>query len=198
MAHRLTPQWVLLAYLLSVMAITFIHSPSLLGVLLVAALLGSGRRAWVLLRKTLTSVVAFNLSLSLGYSAVSFWQGNFHVNYLLLVNTRVLLLVFLGFWLIRSIDLLAALRNFPLLRLIATLSISQIKTFERIIGDFQLAFESRNLMPPRRLDKTRHAVSQTDTLLDKTLASANQAALAMRCKELPVLSAPTGQGGSGE
>ena len=182
MAHRLTPQWVLLAYLLSVMAITFIHSPSLLGVWLVAALLGSGRRAWVLLRKTLTSVVAFNLSLSLGYSAVSFWQGNFHVNYLLLVNTRVLLLVFLGFWLIRSIDLLAALRNFPLLRLIATLSISQIKTFERIIGDFQLAFESRNLMPPRRLDKTRHAVSQTDTLLDKTLASANQAALAMRSR----------------
>ena len=182
MVHRLKPQTWLVVYLASVVAITFIHVPGILAGLLAVALLGAGRRAWTTLRKTLLAVVAFNLAVSLGYAVVSLWQGNFHGDYLLLVNVRALLLVFLGFWLVSSVDLLAALSGFPLLRLIATLAISQIKTFERILRDFRMAFQSRNLMRPRLLDRTRHAALQAHTLLDKSLASANKAAMAMRSR----------------
>ena len=182
MAHRLKPQTWLVVYLASVVAITFIHTPWVLASLLGFALMVSGSKAWFLLRKTLLAVVAFNLTVSLGYIAVSIWQGNFHGDHLLLLNVRVFLLVFLGFWLVTSVDLLAALTGFPFLRLIATSAISQIKTFERVLRDFRMAFESRNLMQPRLLDRTRHAASQAQVLLDKSIASANEAALAMRSR----------------
>jgi cobalt/nickel transport system permease protein len=182
MAHALSPRGELLLYLGSVVAITFIHQPWLLLGLLALALLASGRDAWPRLRRSVLAVLAFNLTVSLGYAAIALWQGNFHGDYLLLVNARVLLLVFLGFWLVDRRNLLAALADWPLLRLVATLAISQIKTFERILRDFRLAFKSRNLKPPRMLDQTRHAAAQVHTLLDKSMASAGDAAMAMRSR----------------
>lgn len=179
--HLKSPFWLLL-YLAAVIGITFIHESSWLGLLLGLALLAAGKTAWRVLRRTLLSVLAFNMSVSLGYVVMAHWQANFHADYLLLVNIRVVLLVFLGFWLVDRIDLLAALALFPLLRLIATLAISQIKTFERILRDFRLAFQSRNLRPPRLLDQSRHAAAQVHTLLDKSLASASEAAMAMRSR----------------
>lgn len=182
MAYRLTPQTWLALYLAGVVGITFIHEPWILAGLLGLALLAAGRKAWKLARRTLFAVLAFNLTVSLGYVAVSLWQGGFQGQYLLLVNLRVVLLVFLGFWLVAGIDLLAALAGFPLLRLIATLAIGQIKTFERVLRDFRLAFQSRNLVRPRWRDRTRHAATQVQTLLDKSLAAANETALAMRSR----------------
>jgi cobalt/nickel transport system permease protein len=182
MGCRLKPQSWLLVYLASVVAITFIHVPAVLAALFAVALLGAGRGAWPLLCRTLLAVATFNLTVSLGYAAVALWQGNFNGHYLLLVNIRVVLMVFLGFWLVKSVDLLDALSGFPLLRLIATLAIGQIKTFERVLRDFRMAFQSRNPLPPGLLDRTRHAASQAHTLLDKSMASASKAALAMRSR----------------
>lgn len=182
MANRLTPQAWLVLYLASVVGITFIHEPWVLGGLLCLAVLAAGAKAWRLVRQTLLAVISFNLTVSLGYLVISLWEDNFHSSYLLLVNLRVVLLVFLGFWLVTAIDLLAALSAFPLLQLIATLAIGQIKTFERILRDFRMAFQSRNLRRPRLLDKTRHAASQAQTLLDKSVTSAQETALAMRSR----------------
>ena len=182
MADRVKAQIWLLVYLSSVVAITFIHEPWVLAALLGAALIGARRQAWKLLRRSLLAVLAFNLTVSLGYVVIALWRGDFSGDYLLRVNLRVLLLVFLGFWLVRSIDLLAALSRFPMLRLIATLAISQIKTFERILRDFEFAFRSRNPLHPRMLDKAHHAASQAQTLLDKSMASAGEAAQAMRSR----------------
>lgn len=182
MANRLNQQAWLGLYALSLVVISFIHEPWILGALLCLAILASGRQAPALLRRTLLAVLAFNLTVSLGYALISVLQADFRASYLLLVNLRVILLVFLGFWVVASVDLLAALSGFALLRLIATLAIGQIKTFERILQDFRLAFRSRNLTRPSLLDQTRHASAQAQTLLDKGLASASEAALAMRSR----------------
>jgi len=178
----LTPRHWLALYLGTVVAITFIHSSWVLALLLLAAVLGAGPRRWQLLRRALFAVLAFNLSVSLGYAAMAWWQGNFVADYLLLANLRVLLLVFLGFWFVATVDILGALAGWPLATLLATLAIGQIKTFERILEDFRLAFESRNLAPPRRMDRARHAAAQSQALLDKSIASANETALAMRSR----------------
>lgn len=182
MAFRLNPRFWLWAYLGTVVGITFVHQPPVLAGLLAGAIVLSGRRSWQLLRRTLLAVLAFNLTVSLGYAAVAAWQGDFRPDYLLLLNLRVLLLVYLGFWFVAAVDLLAVLSGWPLLRLIATLSIGQIKTLERILRDFRLAFESRNPAPPRLRHRMAHAASQAQTLLDKSVASAGEAALAMRSR----------------
>ena len=177
-----TPRAWLLLYLMAVVAITFVHLPALLAALLVVAIAASGALRWKLLRRALLAILAFNLTISAGYACVALWQGNFVVDYLLLVNLRVLLLVYIGFWFVSSVDLLGALSAWPLATLLATLSIGQIKTFERILRDFRLAFRSRNLAQPKLIDRGRHAAAQAQTLLDKSLASAGEAALAMRSR----------------
>jgi cobalt/nickel transport system permease protein len=119
---------------------------------------------------------------SLGYILVAHWQGAVSATYLLTINLRVILMVYLGFWFIARGDLLTALAAWPLASLVATLAIGQIKTFERILRDFRLAFASRNVSRPRLRDHHHLAAAQAVTLLDKSLAAANDAALALRSR----------------
>lgn len=172
----------LLAYLAAVVAASFIHSPPVLTALLAAALAAAGAGRWRLLRRAALAILAFNLTVSLGYAAVSLWQGRFAADWLLLANLRVLLMVFLGFWFVARVDILAALAGWPLARLIATLAIGQIKTFERIAADFRDAFASRCPAPPRWRDRARHGAAHAQTLLDKSMAASTEVALAMRSR----------------
>ncbi|MFY9261005.1 MAG: ABC transporter permease [Gallionella sp.] len=178
----MNPRAWLFLYLAAVVAITFVHHLPTLTFLLLAALVFSGQHRWRIARRVLLAMLTFNLTVSLGYATIALWQGNFKPDYLWLVNLRVFLLLYLGFWFVAAVDLLAALARMPLLRLIATLAIGQIKTFERVLNDFNLAFRSRNLARPHLLDRAHHAASQAQSLLDKSVASANETALAMRSR----------------
>jgi cobalt/nickel transport system permease protein len=178
----MTPRRWLVAYLVAVVAATFIHEPPILAAALVIALVASGRRRWHLLRRTILAVLAFNLTVSLGYAAVALWRGDFNAGYLLLVNLRVLLLVFLGIWFATRVDVIAAIGVSPTLTLVATLTLGQLRAFERIVNDFKLAFASRNPAPPRILDRAHHAAAQGIALMDKTMAAATESAMAMRSR----------------
>jgi len=172
----------LLAYCLAVLVATLVHDPRWLGAALATAFIASGPARGLLLRRTLLSLLMFNLAVSAGYAAVALWRGDFHGEYLLLLNLRVALLVFLGFWFVARVDFLQALRGWPLLTLLATLTLGQMRVFARIVGDFRLAFASRNLKRPHLVDRAHNAAAQGQTLLDKSLASASEAALAMRSR----------------
>ncbi len=172
----------LLAYFATVVAITCIHVPALLAGGLALAVIAAGSGRWRLLKRSVGALLAFNLSVSLGYAAIALWRGNFIVDYLLLVNLRVLLLVFLGFWLVSRVNFIAALAGWPMLAMLATLTIGQIRVYRRVLEEFRLAFRSRNLTPPRLTDHARHAGAQGGALLDKSLASAGEVALAMRSR----------------
>jgi cobalt/nickel transport system permease protein len=172
----------LITYAAAVVAVTFVHDPVWLAAGLLLAVLASGRGRWHRLVRTLWSVLVFSLTVSLGYVVVTVWRGGFVPDYLLLVNLRVFLMVYLGFWFVARINVLDALRGRPLLTLLATLAQSQIRVLARVIGDFRLAFISRNPSHPRFVDRARHAAAQGGTLLDKSMTSATEAALAMRSR----------------
>jgi cobalt/nickel transport system permease protein len=150
----------LAAYLVAIVAATFIHAPALLAALLAIALAAAGPSRWRLLRKTLWAVLAFNLTISAGYA----------------------LRVFLGFWFVSRFDLPAALAGWPTATLVATLALGQIRSLERIVGDFRLAFASRSVTPPRLADRARHAGVQGIALLDKSMVAATESTLAMRSR----------------
>lgn len=178
----LNPRIWLAAYASAVVAITFIHQPAALAALLVVSLAGAGTLRWRLLKRALLAMLAFNLTVSAGVVAIGLWRGSIDTSYLLLANLRVLLLVYLGFWLTARLDLLAALAPWPTLRLIATLALGQIRSLERIVADFRLAFESRNTDRPRLGARARLAAAQGITLMDKSVASATESALAMKSR----------------
>jgi cobalt/nickel transport system permease protein len=176
------PRHWLIAYLAAVVAATFIHEPPMLAAALAFALLAAGSARWRLLRRTVISVLAFNLTVSLGYAVVALWRGDFNAGYLLLVNLRVLLLVFLGMWFATRVDVIAAIGVSPTLTFVATLTLGQLRAFERIVNDFTLAFASRNPTPPGILDRAHHAAAQGIALMDKTMAAATESAMAMRSR----------------
>ena len=172
----------LLLYVAAVLAVCLLHAPALLAGLLLLALLGSGAARGPLLRRTLRAVLVFNLSVSAGYALLAHWQGTFDALVLLRLNLRVALLVYLGFWFIGRFDLLAALRGLPLLSLLATLALGQMRVFERMLADFRQAFVSRNPVPAPLAVRVHQAAAQTATLIDKSLQAATEAAQAMRSR----------------
>jgi cobalt/nickel transport system permease protein len=181
MSARSARFW-LAAYLVAIVAATFVHQPLLLAAAFGIALLVCGRDRWRLLRRALLAILAFNLTVSLGYAALALWRGDFNPGYLLLVNLRVLLMVFLGTWLTARIDIIAALGVSPTLAFIATLVLGQLRICQRIVQNFALAFASRNPRPPRFIDRAHHAAAQGIALMDKTMAAATESALAMRSR----------------
>lgn len=178
----MSPRFWLVAYLAAVVAATFVHEPAILAGALAGALTAAGRDRWRLLRRALLAILAFNLTVSLGYVVVALWHDDFNANYLLLVNLRVLLLVFLGMWFAARVDIIAAIAVSPGLTFVATLALGQLRAFERIVNDFALAFTSRNPAPPRVLDRAHHAAAQGIALMDKTMAAATESAMAMKSR----------------
>jgi cobalt/nickel transport system permease protein len=153
MVRGMTATRWLLAYLAAVVAVTFIHEAWLLAALLAAALAAGGAGRWRIARRAVLAGLTFNLAVSLGYAAMSLWQGRFSAQYLLLVNLRVLLLLYLGFWFVARVNLLEAVRFSPTLGFVVTLAAGQIQAFSRAAARF----------PPRlRQPQRRRARRCTD------------------------------------
>ena len=176
------PRQALYLYLAVLPAPTFVHDPTLLALGLLIALALAGTERWRILKRSLLAILAFNLSVSLGVVLVGLWRGQIDTAWLLLANLRVLLMVFLGFWFVAKVNLLAALQGWPTATLVATLALGQARAFERLIRDFRYAFESRNILRPRLLDRRRHAGAQAVALLDKAQAQSTEVAQAMRSR----------------
>lgn len=174
-------QW-LTAYLAAVVAVSFLQDPHWLAAGLVLAITLSGRRRWVLLRRTLLSVLVFNSAVSLGYLLIASGRGGFSGDYLLRVNLRVVLLVFLGLWFVSRVNLAAAVSFSPNLSFVVTLAVGQIQAFKCVLRDFRLAFISRNPDRPALTDRTHHAAAQGQNLLEKSVHSASEVAMAMRSR----------------
>ncbi|MFG5411168.1 ABC transporter permease [Piscinibacter sakaiensis] len=158
------------------------HALPVLALLALAAVAAAGPDRGRLLRRTLWTVLAFNLSVSAGLVLVSAWQVRPWAEALVLINLRVLLLVFLGHWFVARVNLLQALARWPTLALVATVATGQAAVFARTLRDFRLAFRSRNPVPARPADQARHAAAQVMHLLDKATAAATESAQAMRSR----------------
>ena len=120
----------LLGYASAVIAATSIHDPVWLaaGLLVVASL--AGRQAPKIGWRALWAVLLFNLVISIGYAASALFGQTVSVDYLILVNVRVYLLIFLTFTLASRIDILRALSFSRGLSYLATLVFFLIMLFK--------------------------------------------------------------------
>lgn len=175
-------RWALLAYLLAAFSFGAVSDPGWLGAGLVSALLASGRPRWRLLRRSLRGLLPFAVSLSVAYGGFALWQERPWTDWLLVANLRALLLVYLGCWTISRIDLLRTLAPWPLPAMVVALALAQIATVKRLLDDFRHAFISRHPARPGRTARSRHALAQASTLLDKSVAASTEATQALRSR----------------
>jgi cobalt/nickel transport system permease protein len=172
----------LLGYAAAVIAATAVHDPWwLIGGLLVAAA-SAGRQAPTIGWRALRAVLLFNLVISVGYVAGALFGQAVSIDYLILVNLRVYLLIFLTFTLAAKVDLLRALSFSRGLSFLATLALSQIITFRRLFEELRLAVESRRLRRPRLRERYLQNAAAAVHLFDRAEHDAREIALAMRAR----------------
>lgn len=172
----------LVLYGLAVLTATLVHAQGWLaaGLLLTLALAGGG--AWRLLRRVVTTVLAFNLTISLAYLLMAWWQGESPWATLLLINLRVLLLTSLTFLFVERVNLFRALGFSRGLTYLLGLGYSQALTFRRAHEDFRLALASRSLASPGLLDRYRASAAAASWYMEKALATARESAQALKSR----------------
>ncbi|WP_143742110.1 ABC transporter permease [Thiorhodovibrio frisius] len=172
----------LLGYAIAVVAATSVHNPWWLaaGLLLVAAL--AGRQVPTIGWRALRAVLFFSLVISIGYAAGALFGQAVSLDYLILVNIRVYLLIFLTFTLAAKIDILRALSFSRNLTYLVTLVLSQIIPFRRLFEDLRLAAESRRLRRLRLRERYLQSAAAAVHLFDRAEHDAREIALAMRSR----------------
>ena len=172
----------LLGYAIAVIAATSVHDPWWLATGLLAAVALAGRRAPTIARRALRAVVFFSLVVSVGYAGGALFGQSVSIEYLIRINIRVYLLIFLTFLLTAKVDFLRALNFSRSLTYLATLALSQIITFRRLFEDLRLAAESRRLRRLRLRDGYLQSASAAVQLFDKAERTSGEIALAMRSR----------------
>lgn len=175
-------RWGLILYLVTVITATTVHSIGLLAMLLLVASIAAGTARWRIAKRALITVLVFNTLVTTGYVALSLLEGSFSAHYIVLINLRVFLLVFLTFLMTARIDWFRAFSFSPTLTYLLVLAYSQVLTFQRILHDFRLALRSRTVVRLRGRDAYRHAAVLSTFLLGRSLASATDVAEAMKSR----------------
>ncbi len=172
----------LLLYLSAVLLGTMLHDPRALalGLALVLALAG---REWLrILRKAGLAVAAFNLVVTASYALLAGLRGSFSLEYVVLINLRVLFLTCLTFLFVARVNPFQALAFSGGLTTLFVLAYSQAMTFSQLLSNFRLAFKSRCIERPALRDRFRHSAGVGAVLLDKSLHNATEITQALRSR----------------
>ncbi len=172
----------LIAYLLALVAGTLVHDAAFLAVALVGVVAIGGRRAPAILRRAVLAVIAFNGVVTAAYVVLAKWQGTFSLDYVVLINLRVLLLTSLTFLFATRVNVFDALAFSPALTYVLAIAYGQIMTFQRVVEDFRLALRSRSIRPATLRQRYRQSAAVAGLLLDKSTHTAAEITHAMRAR----------------
>lgn len=157
----------LVAWLVAVVAISQLHDPVLLGVLLIVVCALHGSRLAPALKRALAAVALINLTISLGYAISAVLDERPWLEFVLRLNFRVVLLALLTLWLSRTIRLERALSFWPALQFLVVLAQGQIRTLQRLATDLRYGYVSRNPTPLAIAGKLQSSGRQAAALMEK-------------------------------
>jgi len=172
----------LFAYLAAVLLGTTVHDVRWLGpgLLLVLALAGN---QWLrILRRAGLAILAFNSIVTASYALLAGLKGNFSLDYVVLINLRVLFLTCLTFLFVARVNPFEALAFSGGLTYLFVLAYSQVATFRQVLVNFRLAFKSRCIERPALRDRYRHSAGIGAHLLEKSLNNATEITHVMRSR----------------
>ena len=99
----------LFAYLAAILLGTMVHDPRWLGLGLLLVLALAGRQWLRILRRAGLAILAFNAIVTASYALLASLKGNFSLDYVVLINLRVLFLTCLTFLFVARVNPFEAL-----------------------------------------------------------------------------------------
>jgi len=182
----MTERMLLALWLVAVVAITLVHDPAWLAILLVLVLVLMqslhGRAAWKIAGRALAAVFIVNLAVSAAYIISARVSGEPWIVFVARLNLRVFLLALLALWLTRYIDLVRAVDRWPSLKFLVVVVLGQIRALGRMLADYRMAFVSRSPTRPSLRLRFGSAASQVAAALDKTERRAEDLNQGMRAR----------------
>ena len=172
----------LVLYATAVVWATSVHRPWVLGVMLAATLVLSGKGWWSLLRRSLLAVVLFASVVLLAYTGLSLYQGTFQGGYIVLVALRVSTLACMTGLVAERVNLFKAFGFSRGMLYVITLATSQILTMRRTIREFKEALKSRTLKRPKASDLYRHGAATAAYFINKSASNAAEITQAMKSR----------------
>ncbi len=178
----MTARIALLGYVAAIILGTTVHEIGFLVVGLGMVLALAGRQWLRIARKACLAVLAFNSIVTVSYAVIAGLEGTFSLNYVVLINLRVLFLTCLTFLFVARINPFQALAFSRSLTYLLALAYSQAMTLTQVLVNFRLAFKSRCIERVRLRDRYRHSANVGALLLDKSLHDATEITQAMRSR----------------
>ncbi len=169
-------------YIALIILLTSIHSIYIFAFAILNLILISGNKALKILKKTFTSILLFNLIISVSYIIYCFSNSLPWFNYILLINLRVFSLTFLTFLFIEKVNLFKAFSFSKTVSFILILSYSQILSFKKYFDDFKLALKSRIINKPRLKDKYNFISNLFVFFLNKSINNTKEISEAMKSR----------------
>ena len=169
-------------WLIAVLGATLVHQPAALAGALGIAWLASGQGRVRLLWRATRMVAPVLLLLSAGYLLLAWWTGRPAVDYLLLLNLRVVLLALLTAWAVRDSDLDRALAANPPARRWLAIVRSQVAVFRRLAAEYRAAVQSRSTLPPSLGQRYRAGAALGLAALDKAMYNSEALTQGMRSR----------------
>jgi len=172
----------LIVYILTIIFITSIHNPIVYLLLFLIAVSISADKFVHLFKKTLKSIIIFNLIISLSYAIYTFVVSKVDFKYLIMINLRVLLITYLTFYLIEVCNIFSAVSFSKNLSYLLVLAYSQIMNFKRVYMEMQLAFRSRVLAGDRKKYLSNFSQATVGLFLTKSMYNACELAEGMKSR----------------
>ena len=172
----------LFAYLVAILLGTMVHDVRWLGLGLLLVLVLAGRQWLRILRRAGLAILAFNAIVTASYALLAGLKGSFSLDYVVLINLRVLFLTCLTFLFVTRVNPFEALAFSSGLTYLFILAYSQAMTFRQVLVNFRLAFKSRCIERPALRDRYQHSAGIGAHLLEKSLNSATEITHVMRSR----------------
>ncbi len=171
----------LIVYIFLVLLQTLLHSISFFLIFLLVLILLDIRFFVRKIRQVLLCVFTFNLIVSISYLIMSYINNSLNLQYIALINLRVLSITYSTFFFAGHTNLFSALSFSKGLSFLLALTYSQIINFKRIMDNINLAHKSRVLVPNRENFKvfSSHSIWLFFT---KSIYNAKESSLAMRSR----------------
>jgi cobalt/nickel transport system permease protein len=172
----------LLSYLAAILVGTLVHDLRALALGLVLVIAVAGREWLRILRRAGLAILAFNAVVTASYALLAGLRGDFSLEYVVLINLRVLFLTCLTFLFVARVNPFQALAFSESLTALFVLAYSQTTTLRQVLANFRLAFKSRCIERPALRDRYRHGAGVGAVLLEKSLHNATEITQAMRSR----------------
>lgn len=158
------------------------HSIVFLAIFLLFLLLLSHKKIFKLLKKSLKSILMFNLTISLGFILISIIKEQPWLDFIMLFNLRVFNLSFMTILFSQSVNLPSLLSFSPTLSFLFTVSLSQIISYQKSYENFVLSLKSRLIKKMSERSKKEFIGCVFGYFFKKALYDSGEKSLALKAR----------------